>query len=112
MSEYILKLQIHQQEEARIVAWEEKMGNEDQALTVHSKKSIRDNHHHQGKHSHPRISNNNLPKFRCFTCDKRGHYTRDCSRNKNGSHKKKGNKRRHHSHAIEDDEPSTNKTKQ
>ena len=40
------------QEEARIVAREEKMGNEDQALTVHSKKSRRDNHHHQGKHSH------------------------------------------------------------
>ena len=40
------------QEEARIVAREEKMENEDQALTVHSKKSRRDNHHHQGKHSH------------------------------------------------------------
>ena len=36
------------QEEAR----EEKMGNEDQDLIVHSKKRRRDNHHHQGKQSH------------------------------------------------------------
>ena len=36
------------QEEAR----EEKMGSEDQALTVHSKKGRRENHHHQGKHPH------------------------------------------------------------
>ena len=40
------------QEEARIVAREEKMGSEYQALTVHSKKSRRENHHHQGNHSH------------------------------------------------------------
>ena len=40
------------QEEAQIVAREEKMGNEDQALIVHSKKIRRDNHHHQGKNSH------------------------------------------------------------
>ena len=40
------------QEEAQIVAREENMGNEDQALTIHSKKGRRENHHHQGKHSH------------------------------------------------------------
>ena len=40
------------QEEARIVAREEKIENEDQALTVYSKKSRRDNHYHQGKNSH------------------------------------------------------------
>ena len=40
------------QEEARIVAREEKMGNEDQALAIHTKKNKRDHHHHIGKHSH------------------------------------------------------------
>ena len=40
------------QEEARIVSREEKMGSEDQDLTVHSKKGRREKHHHQGKHSH------------------------------------------------------------
>src|SRR5229473_1083569 len=40
------------QEEARIAAREEKMGSEDQALTVHSKKGRGESHHHQGKHSH------------------------------------------------------------
>ena len=39
------------QEEARIVAQEEKMGSEDQALTIHSKKTRRDYHHPKGKHS-------------------------------------------------------------
>ena len=39
------------QQEARITAQEEKMGSEDQALTVQSKKPKRDNHHHsKGKH--------------------------------------------------------------
>ena len=32
--------------------------------------------------------------------------------NKNVSHEKKGNKRRHHAHAAEDDEPSTKRTRQ
>ena len=39
------------QEEAQIVAREENMGSEDQALTVHSKKIRTD--YHKGKHSHP-----------------------------------------------------------
>ena len=40
------------QEEAQIAAQEEKMGSEDEALTVHSKKGRRENRHHQGKNSH------------------------------------------------------------
>ena len=86
------------------------MGSEDQALTVQSNKSK--TNHHQGKHFHPRRSNNNLPKFRCFTCDEKGHYARDCPKNKNGSLKKKGNNRRHHAHVAKDDEPSTKRIKQ
>ena len=40
------------QEEARIVAWEEKMGSEYQAVTVHSKKIRWDYHQSKGKRSH------------------------------------------------------------
>ena len=40
------------QGEARILASEENMGSEDQALTIHSKKSKRDFHHSKGKHFH------------------------------------------------------------
>ena len=95
------------QEEARIIAREEKMGNEDQALTVHSKKSRRDNHHHQGKHSHQKDnsvrSNKDLSKLRCYTCDERGHFARNCPMNKNGSQKKKNHKIRHHAHTTEEE---------
>ena len=63
------------------------MGSEDQALTVQSKKSITD--YHKGKHSHqkynPRRYNNNLHKFKFYTCDERGNFAKDCPRNKNGS---------------------------
>ena len=75
------------QEEARIVAREEKMGSEYQALTVHSKKRRTD--HHKCKHSNPNKFNKNQPRFRCFTCDERGHYARDCPKNKSDSHKKR-----------------------
>ena len=95
------------QEEARIVAREEKMGSE----AVHSKKSIRDYHHSKGKHFNSRKSNKDISKYRCFTCDERGHFARDCPKNKNSSHKKK-RKRRHHAHAAEDDESSTKRIKQ
>ena len=91
------------------------MGNEDQDLTVHTKKIRRDYHHPKGKHSHqkdnPRRSNIDLSSIRCFTCDEKGHISRFCPRNKGGSHKK-GNKRRHHDHDVEDDEPSKKRVKQ
>ena len=72
------------QEEARIIAQEEKMGSEYQAIIVQSKKTK--TYYHEGKHSHqkdnPRRSNINLPKFRCYTCDERGQFSRDCPRKK------------------------------
>ena len=41
------------QEEARILAQEEKMGSEDQALTAHTKNNKREHSHHKkGKHHH------------------------------------------------------------
>ena len=92
------------------------MGNEDDALTVHSKKSRMDYHHHKGKHSHQkdnlRIFNRDLSSIRCFTCDEKGHISRNCPRNKDGSQNKKNYKIRHHDHATEDDEPSNKRVKQ
>ena len=75
------------QEEAQIEAREENMGSEDQSLTVHSKKGRRENHHHQGKHSHQKNNfvRRDPSKLRCYTCDERGHFARSCPMNKSGS---------------------------
>ena len=92
------------------------MGNEYQALTVHSKKIRRENHHHQGKHSHQKDNsvrtNKDLSKLRCYTCDERGHFSRNCPMNKSSSKNKKKSKRRHHSHTNEDDDPPRKRVKQ
>ena len=54
------------QEEARIAAQEEKMGSEDQALTVHSKKGRRRSHYSKGKDRHyTDNSRRDLSKMRC-----------------------------------------------
>ena len=42
--------------------------------------------------------------MRYYTCDERGHFAKDFPKNKGHSLKKKGNKRRHHAHAAEDDD--------
>ena len=84
------------------------MGSEDQALTVHINKTRRDHHHSKGKNSHSR---RDLSTIRCYTSDEKGHISKYYP-NKGNSHKKKGNKRRHHAHAIEDDEPSKKRVKQ
>ena len=80
------------QEEARIVAREQNMGNEYQALIVHTKKNKRDHHHHRGKHSHQNNLRKYLSSIRCFTCDEKGHISRNFPRNKGGSQKKKNYK--------------------
>ena len=89
------------------------MGSEDQTLTIPSKKPR--SGHHRSKYSHQR-NNSRKPryfsKYIFYTCDERGHFARDCPKNKIISHKKKGNKRRQHAHAAEDDEPSTKRTEQ
>ena len=102
------------QEEARIAAREENMGSEDQDLTVHSNKGRRENHHHQGKHSHQKnnFMRRDPSKLRCYTCNKIGHFAKNCSQNKNGSKKNKNSKRRHHAHTAEDDDPPKKRVKQ
>ena len=53
------------QEKSRIAAREENIGSEDQALTVHSKKTRRSSHHPRDKHSHQRdITRKDLSKLR------------------------------------------------
>ena len=76
------------------------MGSEDQALTVHSKIGRRKPNYSKCKDPHHRDNiKRDLSKMRCYTCDERGHFAKDCPKNKNHSHKNKGNKRRHHAHA-------------
>ena len=45
----------------------------------------------------------NSSQFRCFTCDEKGHFGRDCPNGEN--HAKKGKNKIYHVHVVEDDEP-------
>ena len=69
------------------------MASEDQALTVQYKKSR--SSHHRSKYSH-HTNNFRKPrdrsKYISYTCDEKGHFTRDCPKNKSSYHKKKGKK--------------------
>ena len=97
------------QEGARLVAREEKMGNEDQALTAHTKGSkFKRERSHNKKHSHPHHKNKDLSNVQCFECNEKGHFASDCPNRKkdnNFNNKKKKNNRRYHAHVADDDEP-------
>ena len=103
------------QEEARLVSREEKMGaSDDQALTTQAKKNEgkREDHFHRRpkkfqKNHRPRRDYTNS---RCFTCDEKGHFSRDCPRNKGSS--KANKKKRHHAHTAEGDEPASKRTRE
>ena len=52
-----------------------------------------------------------LKKIRCYTCDEKRHYSRCFPRNKDSSNRK-SNKKIHHAHTVEDDEPTTKRFKE
>ena len=52
-----------------------------------------------------------LPNILCYTYDEKRHYSRYCPRNR-GSFNKKSNKKIHHAHTIEDDEPTNKRFKE
>ena len=88
-------------------------------LSQHIKKIIKEHYHlkkgknpHQNKNYNPRISSRDLSKIKCYTCDEKGHFTRYCPRNRCGSNKNKDNKRRHHAHTTEGDEPPRKRFKE
>ena len=74
----------------------------------------RENHHHQGKHSHQKNNfvRRDRSRLRCYTCDEIGHVAKNCPKNKNGSKKKRNSKRRHHDHTTEDDDPPRKRVRQ
>ena len=88
--------------------------SDDQDLTTHTQK----NEGKRGDHSHRRPkkfqknhrSRRDYTNFRCYTCDEKGRFSRDCPRNK-GSSKENKNKR-HHAHTAEDDEPASKRTRE
>ena len=89
------------------------MGNEDQALTVHSKShsksTKRRSQHFRGKHFHKDNTRRDLSRIIFYTCDEAGHYARNCP--KKQKLMKRSNKRRHHAYATEDDEPSKKRSR-
>ena len=96
------------QEEARLLSREENMGdNDDQALIAHAKKDRRKREDQTHKR-HKRFHNNHRSKhdfspLRCYTCDEKRCFARDCPRNKGSSRINK--RRKHHAHLAEEDEP-------
>ena len=79
------------------------MGEDDnQTLTVHAKEgnTKKEEHYHK---KHIKLKNKDSSQFRCFTCDEKGNFERDCPKGKD--YVNKGNTKRYHTHVVEDDEP-------
>ena len=76
---------------------EEKMGEDNnQALTAHAKKEKSKKEEHS--HEKPRRFQKDYSNYKCYTCDEKGHLTRDCP--KGNGHVKKGKKKRYHAHTT------------
>ena len=102
------------QEEARLVSREVKMGtSDDQALTVRAKKN--EGKREDQSHRKPKKFQKNHSSKRdycsliCYTCDEKGHFARDFAINKGFT---KTNKKRYHSHIVEEDEPERKRTRE
>ena len=87
---------------------EENMGeNEDKALTVHTRKNFKKKqkkenfHHNKMKDKKAKKTKRDISNVRGYTCDEKGHLARDCPIQK----------RRHHAHIVEDDEPTNKRFK-
>lgn len=98
------------QEEARLVAREEKIGNvENQVLTIHARKGknkVEDHSPRKFQKCQKKKQRNNST-IRCFNCQKVGHIARNCSMVRD--HIKNERKQRHHADAVEDEEPNQKK---
>lgn len=95
------------QEEAIMVAREEKMGDdEDQELATHTRKGKEKKWFHSPKNPQkphrPQQRKREISQIRCFSCQKLGHIARLCPHTKDQG--KKGKFKRHHAHVAEDDE--------
>ena len=97
------------QEEARLEAREEKLSQEDQALTVQARKGkgkVEDRPRRKLQ-KHKKKGKKINPNIRCFTCQKVGHISRDCPLVRELK-KNEGNKR-HHANVAEEEGPSQKK---
>ena len=96
------------QEEARLEAREEKLGNEEnQALATHAtkaKKKVEDRPPRKFQKSQKyHKKQRDYSSIRCYNCEKVGHIARHCPMIRD--HIKKGRNKRHHANAAEDEEP-------
>ena len=87
---------------------EEKMGEtDDQSLTVHTRKNFKKKekkenfNHNKKKDKKPKKTKRDTSNVRCYTCDEKGHFARDCPKIKDSFNEKK---KRHHAYITEDNE--------
>jgi hypothetical protein len=89
------------QEEARTVAREEKMADEDQTLVAHTRKGKNKKEH--SLHKKFKKGQRDNSKIKCYYCQELGHFARDFPLIMEIK-KNKGSKR-HQAHTTEDDKP-------
>ena len=80
--------------------------NKDQALTVHTRKNFKNKekenfHHNKKKDKKQKKTKRDPSNVRCYTCDEKRHFARDCPIRK----------KRHHAHISKDDEPTNKRFK-
>jgi hypothetical protein len=96
------------QEQARTIAREEKMADEDQAIVAYTRKGKNKKKHFLPKNF--KMGQRDNSKIRCYCCQEWGHFVRDFPlimeiKNKKGS-------KRHQAHTTEYDEPPKKDAKQ